>query len=152
MKRFDFRLRPLLNYRTYLEQIARQDSARAKLDLVRCEKEIRDLTTAHIRQSRQVTAFLEQGMDGAAFRQHQLYLDDLESSRERAQSDKVKLSGVLNEKLKALKQKTIDKKVMELYQDRLREEYLRRMTVAEQKSMDEISALRTVRKLTDEPV
>lgn len=152
MKRFDFRLQPLLNYRSYLEQVARQDSARAKLALVRCEKEILDLTTAHIRQSHEVAAFLARGMDGAAFLQHQLYLDALADSREHEQLNKVKLSGVLNEKLKVLKQKTIDRKVMELYRGRMREDYLKRMMAAEQKSMDEISALRTVRKLSDEPV
>jgi flagellar FliJ protein len=63
---------------------------------------------------------------------------------------KIKLSGILKEKLLILKKKTIDKKIMEIYRERLKIEYNQIILAADQKELDEISSLKTARKRSHE--
>ena len=49
MKKFKFRLEPLLNYRKYLERIAQQRTAKAQLDVKDCEKQVSFRLDAQIR-------------------------------------------------------------------------------------------------------
>ena len=43
MKRFEFKLQSLLNYKKHLEEMARQEMARAAADVNVCEQRIREL-------------------------------------------------------------------------------------------------------------
>ncbi|MFA5902522.1 MAG: flagellar export protein FliJ [Desulfobacula sp.] len=150
MKRFDFRLQPILNHREYLERVAKQNTARAQMDVVQCENRISDLNNTLDRQARKFENELEQGISAFEFRQHCDYLDDVETTMKQERERKIKLSGILREKLMELKKKTIDKKAMELYRERLKNEYTQTILAIEQKEMDEISSLKTARKLSNE--
>ncbi len=150
MKKFDFRLQPLLNYREYLERVAKQNTARAQMDVVQCEDRITELKNTREQQAKRVANELEQGISAFEFRQYQEYLDDVENTMEQEKLRKIKLSLILKEKLLELKKKTIDKKAMEFYRERLKTEYTQKILTAEQKEMDEISSLKTARKLSNE--
>ncbi|OFZ64291.1 MAG: flagellar export protein FliJ [Bdellovibrionales bacterium RIFOXYB2_FULL_36_6] len=150
MKKFNFKLQPLLNYREYLERVAKQNTARAQMDVVLCEKQITDLKNIQNLHTQRIETELEQGISAFEFRQYCDYLDALEIHMEQEKLRKIKLSGILKEKLLELKKKTIDKKAMEIYRERLKDEYTQNILTAEQKEMDEISSLKTARKLSND--
>jgi len=150
MKRFAFKLQPLLHYREYLERVAKQNTAKAQMDVALCEQQIKELKNTRDQHLERVEVELEQGLSASEFRQSRDYLDAVEAYMEQEKSRKIKLSGILKEKLLELKKKTVDKKVMEIYRERLKAEYTQNMLAAEQKEMDEISSLKTARKLSHE--
>ncbi len=150
MKRFAFKLQPLLNYREYLERVAKQNTAKAQMDIVLCEKQIKDLKNTRDQHLERIEIELEQGTSAAQFRQSRDYLDAVETYMEQEKFKKIKLSGILKEKLLVLKKKTIDKKVMEIYRERLKTEYNQIILASEQKELDEISSLKTARKRSHE--
>jgi len=148
MKRFGFKLQPLLNYREYLERVAKQNTAKAQMDVALCEKQIKELKNTREQHLEKVQNELEQGISSLQFRQHRDYLDAVEIYMEQEKSRKIKLSRILKEKLLELKKKSVEKKAMEIYRERLKTEYTRNMLAAEQKVMDEISSLKTARKVS----
>ncbi len=150
MKRFDFRLQPMLNHREYLERIAKQNTARAQMDVVQCDGRITDLKNTRDEQAHNVENELEKGMSAFEFKQYCDYLNDVETRIEEEKARKIKLSGILKEKLLELKKKTVDKKAMEVYRERLKTEYTQKIFAAEQKEIDEISSLKTARKISNE--
>ncbi|OGR11440.1 MAG: flagellar export protein FliJ [Desulfobacterales bacterium RIFOXYA12_FULL_46_15] len=150
MKRFCFKLQPMLNYREYLERVAKQNTAKAQMDVVQCEKQIKGLKNTRDQYGRQIENELEQGISALEFRYYCNYLDTVETAIEQERSRKIRLSGVLKEKLQELKKKTIDKKAMGFYRERLKAEYTQKILAAEQKEMDEISSIKTARKLSNE--
>ena len=150
MKRFNFKLQPLLNYREYLERVAKQNTAKAQMDVALCEKQLIELKNTRDHQTKIVENELEQGISAFEFRQYHDYIDAVEIHMEQEKSRKRKLSGILKEKLLELKKKTVDKKAMEFYRERLKTDYIQNILTAEQKEMDEISSLKTARKLSNE--
>nr|NJM03466.1 flagellar export protein FliJ [Desulfobacula sp.] len=142
MKRFAFKLQPLLNYRDYLERVAKQNTAKAQMDVALCEKQIMELKNTRDQHQEKVEIELEQGTTASRFRQCHDYLDAVEIFMEQEKARKIKLSGILKQKLLELKKKTVEKKAMEIYRERLKSEYTQNMLAAEQKEMDEISSLK----------
>lgn len=152
MKRFEFKLQPLLNYRKYLERVARQNTAKASMDVENCEKKITSLQQAYDQKAEKIENLVANGVDASEFRLHHQYLDAVESSMEDEKSRKIELKKVLEEKLLELKKKSIDKKAMELYREKLKDEYAQEVLKTEQKDLDEISSIKTARKLSNETI
>jgi len=150
MKRFEFKLQPLLNYRQYLERIAQQNTAKAHMDVKNCEKQILDLKKRYIQNADLIEDIMAEGVSASEFKRYYNYLDSVENSIEDEKSRKVKLNKVLKAKLLELKKKSVDKKAMELYQDKLKAEYTKEIIKLEQKELDEISSLKTARALSNE--
>lgn len=150
MKRFQFKLNPLLSYRKYLERLAQQETAKANLDVKTCEKAIAGLKQSRARQADMIADNLQQGMTASEFRRQYDYIDAVEAQINTEKKKKVRLKYVLNEKVKILKKKSVDKKAMELYRDRKKTEYNIKLRQTEQKELDEISSLKTARTLSDE--
>ena len=73
MKRFSFKLEPLLNYRRYLERLAQQETAKAHMDVKACESLIKRLETELKHQSDQMDSNLETGMTSSEFRRFHDY-------------------------------------------------------------------------------
>lgn len=150
MKRFAFKLQPLLNYREYLERLAKQNTAKAHMDVTHCTNRIAALKQTYDQNSQTVEDILAKGVNASEFRQYHQYLDAVESGIEDEKLRKIQLSKILMEKLLALKKKSIDKKAMEIYRERLMAEYTQKMIKIEQKELDEISSLKTARKSSNE--
>lgn len=147
MKRFQFKLEPLLNYRTYLEKLAQQDTARAHMDVKGCKAAIRQLKFNHIRQSDEIEESLQQGLHSSQFKRYYEYLEALENQLVDEKKRKTHLKKVLEEKVQILRKKSVDKKAMELYRERQHTRYHQQLLKTEQKELDEISSLKTARKV-----
>jgi flagellar FliJ protein len=150
MKRFEFKLQPLLNYREYLERIAQQNTARANMDVKACERQINRLKQTYDQKAEKLDDMVAKGVSASEFRQHHYYLDMVESRIKEETSRKIELDKCLQEKLLELKKKSVDKKVMELYRERLKNEYNQDVIKTEQKESDEISSIKTARALSNE--
>lgn len=145
MKKFKFKLQPLLKYRQYLERIAQQKTASAHVDVKNCENHIKELKHTHETQIDKVTEAVLSGISGSFFQQYNEYLDSVELSIEQERLKKIELKKVLQEKLLELKKKSVDKKAMELYREKLKDIYTQEMLKEEQKELDEITILKTAR-------
>jgi len=150
MKRFKFKLQPLLNYRQYLERLAQQNTAKANLNVKNCEKQITHLKQAYNQNADTIERNMLKGVKASEFRRYHDYLDSVENSIEDEKSRKIDLKKVLKEKLLELKKKSVDKKVMEIYREKLKADYTQEIIKIEQKELDEISSLKTARTLANE--
>ncbi len=150
MKKFEFRLEPVLKYRRYLERVAQQDTARANMNLKNCENRIMNLKTEYESQGAEMERAVLNGVSASGFRTFYQYLGAVESGLEEAESEKIELARVLDEKIVHLKQKSVDKKVIDLYREKQRDRYVQEIIKAEQKELDEISSLKTARALSNE--
>ena len=150
MKRFQFKLEPLLTYRKYLERLAQQETARAQLDVKECEKVILKLEQEVIDQNEIADAGLKDGMNAADFKRFYNYFQAAELQIDDEKKRKQTLKTVLSQKLEALRKKSVDKKAMELYREKQKEIYDQDLLKTEQKELDEISSLKTARSSSNE--
>ncbi len=150
MKKFQFKLNPLLNYRKYLERLAQQDTAKAHLDVKNCEALIQALKQDRIQQADTIEKILQKGTSATQFKLFHDYLDAVENQIEDENGRKKQLKDVLKKKVEILKKKTVDKKVMETYRERQQIKYNDQLRQTEQKELDEISSLKTARKTSHE--
>lgn len=148
MKRFAFRLQPLLNFRNYKERLARQEVAKAQLDVSNCEKMIQNLKTTLVQSRERLDTIVANGMSAAVFQQYQSYLNGTAAAIESEQIRKAGLEKIVAEKRDRLKQKTIEKKTMERLKEKQSQTYSREVLMSEQKDLDEINAIKTARKMT----
>jgi len=145
MKRFKFKLQPLLNYRQYLERLAQQNTARAHMDVGLCEKQIAHLKQTYDQNAEKIEMIVTKGVSAFKFRQYHQYLDSVGTGIEDEKSRKIDLQRILQKKLLELKKKSVDKKAMELYREKLKAKYDQEVIKNEQKELDEISSLKTAR-------
>ncbi len=147
MKKFKFKLHPLLKYRAYQEKVARQKTARAHLDVENCRQQIVELEQTWDQQADSMEDMVTKGVPASQFRQYHQYLTVIETGIEQEKVKKAQLETVLQKKLLELKKKSVKKRTMELYEEKLRDAYTREMLQMEQKELDEISILKTARKI-----
>lgn len=149
MKRFDFRLQSLLNYRKYLEQIARQDTAKARMNVMDSQKRIDTLKDTLAVSAGKMEKLVEKGVPALFFRQFTNYMNGIAFDVDDETRKKASLEKLLEEKVEILKNKSREKKSMELLREKKRQEYIQEMLKSEQKSLDEISSLKKAREVSD---
>lgn len=152
MKKFEFKMGPLLSYREYMERVAQQKTAKAHMDVKDSAGEISRLTDVKKGHAVEMEQVVEKGVSAALFRQHCRYRDAVEISIRQERMRKVELEKVLRKRLAELKKKSVDKKVMEVYRERLKEQYTQELIKNEQKELDEISSLKTARAISNEKI
>jgi flagellar FliJ protein len=152
MKKFNFKLEPLLNYRKYLERLAQQKTAKANMDVKMSEKQIYNLDRTKTRNAQNIENIVSKGVSSTIFRQYYQYHESVESSIKEEKLRKIELDKVLKKKLVVLKKKSVDKKAMELYREKLKDLYTQEMVKNEQKEQDEMSSLKTARTLSNETI
>ncbi len=152
MKRFEFKLQPLLTYREYLERLAQQKTAKAHLDVKNCEDLIAHLRQTWDKNSEKMDGIVGEGVNAAEFKRYYYYRESLENDIEDEKVKELQLRETLKKKLLELKKKSVEKKAMELYREKLKTEYNQEIIKVEQKELDEISSLKTARKSSDETV
>ncbi len=146
MKRFRFSLQAVLNYRTYLEQLAREETAKANLAVVQSKERLDQFSWDLSRSANQMEQAVERGISAGAFRQHYLHLQGIEADIEYESRNQQILTKQLEEKRKDLTRKLMDKKVMERLQEKQKERFIRESLLAEQKQLDEVASLKTARE------
>lgn len=152
MKRFEFRLQPLLKYRQYLEKIAQQKTAQAQMAVKTCEDQLVQLQQTRDLQADEIEAVVARGVSASELRWHHQYLDFVETSIHDQQLKKIELKKTLKEKLLELKKKSMDKEAMALYREKMKNQYIQEMIKIEEKELDEMSSLKTARKVSNEAV
>ncbi len=145
MKKFQFKMQPLLKYREYLERIAQQKTAKAHMDAKNCEQNIEQLKKTWEQQADVIEQNVENGISASQFQRYYHYLVTVETTIEEEKYRKIELDKILKEKLLELKKKSVDKRAMELYREKLLAQYTREMIQSEQKELDEISTLKSAR-------
>ena len=149
MKRFEFKLEALLNYKRHLEQIARREMAVVAEHVNRTEAEIQALRQDRHTAIDTLGDLVEKGVDAAEFKRHHDFIATVEQMIVIEKRNKAELEKRLNEKRAVLKQRTIDKKAIERLKEKQAEAYLREMLREEQKGLDEMSSIKTAREAMD---
>lgn len=150
MKRFDFKLEPLLGYRGYLEKRAKQKTAEALRDVKASEEMIEQLKKRYSECRDHLEDVTSRGVSAERFRHYQNYLDSVESGIEEESDRKKNLDRVLGENIAELKSKRIDKKVIEQLKERKVNEYMEELRKFEQDTLDEVVSLRKAREVNDD--
>jgi flagellar FliJ protein len=150
MKRFEFKLQALLNFRKHLERMAQQDMAKTVMAVDNCETRIDSLQTTHGQSAQRVEQLVEKGINAREFRQHHAYLGAVIGMIAEEKQRKTQLEKVLEKKRLALKKRSIDKKAMERLREKQAKEYNQELLVAEQKELDEISSLKKAREISND--
>ncbi|PIE62650.1 MAG: flagellar export protein FliJ [Desulfobacter postgatei] len=152
MKKFQFRLQSLLKYKRHLEQIARQEMAKAVADLLTCEARITALEKDKISAADQLDALVEKGMGAGHFSRYRQFITSLDQTIILERNKKTELEKILEQKRNELKQRTIDKKSLERLRETQARKYTHKMIQEEQKSLDEIASLKTAREVNNEHI
>lgn len=150
MKKFQFRLQSLLKYKRHLEQVAKQEMAKAVADVLACEQRIIALQQDRISATDQLDALVEKGMGAGQFNRYRQFITAIDQTIIFERNRKIELEKILDEKRNILKQKTIDKKSLERLREKQEREYTHEMLREEQKGLDEIASLKTAREVNNE--
>ena len=152
MKKFQFRLQSLLKYKRHLEQVAKQEMAKAVADVLTCEQRIAGLQKDRISATDQLDSLVEKGMGAGQFNRYRQFITAVDQMIILERNKKTELEKILSDKRDTLKQKTIDKKSLERLREKQAREYTHEMIREEQKSLDEVASLKTAREVNNERI
>lgn len=147
MKRFQFRLEPLLRYREYLEQQAQQEVAKVRSEILACEERIAKYEKDSAETAQELDEEVASGIDSKRYQHYTRYLEGIESSLETENMNRKELLKLLSEKQKQLTQRSVDKKVLEKLKNRRRENYYREALKTLQKETDDMIVVRKARSM-----
>ena len=142
MKRFKFRLDPVIRYREYRERIAQIGLARETQALVESENRISEIEQARRYTASELDIEQKQGIEVDRHLVFTAYLqglrDEIESERERL----VEIDKRIREKQEAAKVETMKKKTLEWIKQIQYSKHLKWINRAEQKAADELIGLK----------
>ena len=142
VKRFFFKLDPVLRYRRYKERLAQIDLVKARLAVDSKKEQIRQL-----KESRR-DAVIDQktkedtGVDVGHHRLYTNFIDGLDIIIESETKVLTELNQEMQKRSDIVKAKTIKRKTLERMEDIEREKYIQWVIQTEQKTMDEIVGLK----------
>ncbi|MBF0233655.1 MAG: flagellar export protein FliJ [Desulfamplus sp.] len=149
MKKFNFKLYPVLKYREHLENIAKQEYVKAYMDVKTAQEMILQMEQAFQILADKVDQETITGISSMLFRQYNDYLDSLESDIELKRKELEQLQRVQAVKQQALTKKSVAKKVIERLREKKRGEYLEEFQAEEQKRADDIASLKKAREASE---
>ncbi len=142
MKRFRFRLEPVIRYRQYLERLALIELARAKQDLSQTKKKIQEMQQNRKDAATELDSRQAEGMKANRYRIHTDYLQGLS---DRIESENERLVGIgrtIKERHQAAETERIKKETLEWVRQSEYTKHVQRINRAEQKAADELVSLR----------
>ena len=146
MKKFNFKLQPVLKYRDHLENIAKQEYVQSQMDVIACEEQIKQIEKQYQIMANSVEHETRKGISAQLFRQYNDYLEALENDIELKRKEHDQLKKVLAVKQQTLTKKSVEKKVIERLKQKKREEYIQEFMAEEQKRADDMTSLKTARE------
>lgn len=146
MKRFVFRLEPVLNYKVHQERMAQLEVAKARKALEACEAKIKVLMEDANAAARDLDARISKGISMDRYRFYTNYLSSMDTLIEREKNQQSLLAKQLTEKQNQLRQKTIDKKTLEILKEKQRETYYQDVNALFQKEADDMVTIRRKRE------
>ncbi|MCK5099735.1 MAG: flagellar export protein FliJ [Desulfobacteraceae bacterium] len=150
MKRFDFRLTSLLDFREYLERLARKETAVAYKDVKNSQKAIEELKERHIKTATMLDKIILKGIKAEELHLYNGYLDMMDYSIVEEKQRKKGLKKILDKKIAELTKKSVDKKVIERLKEKKMTEYMEEFRKFEQETIDEVVSLKKARELNYE--
>ena len=150
MKRFDFRLKSLLDFRKYIERLARKGTAVAYKDVRDSQKAIEELKERHIKTAEVLDKIILRGIKASELQLYNGYLDMMDYNIVEEKQRKKGLNKILDEKILELTKKSVEKKVIERLKEKKMTEYLEEFRKFEQEIIDEVVFLKKARELNYE--
>lgn len=146
MKKFKFSLESVLKYRSHLEHLAKQETAKARAEVNKCRQRIDTCRDNIVETTRKLVKETEEGISIDRYKIHTDFLEGSEREIEYLNEELIKLSRVLYEKQEILKRKSIEKKTIENLKDKKKIEYYREMDKYLQKQTDDMIIVKESRK------
>ncbi|MCD4743023.1 MAG: flagellar export protein FliJ [Desulfobacteraceae bacterium] len=150
MKRFNFRLTSLLDFRKYLERLARKETAMAYKDVKDSQKAIEELKGRYIKTASELDTIVLKGIKAEELQLYNKYLDMVDSNIIEENQRKRELKKILDRKIAELTKKSVDKKVIERLKEKKEIEYMEEFRKFEQEAIDEVVLLKKARELNYE--
>ena len=150
MKRFEFRLSSLLDFRQYLELLARKETAKAYRNVKNSQKAIDNLKERHIKTAIELDKIILKGIKAKDLQLYNQYLDMVIYNIVQETLNKKKLQTILNQTIAELTKKSVDKKVIEKLKEKQETEYMEEFRKYEQETIDEVVSLKKARELNYE--
>jgi len=145
MKRFQFRLEPLLSYREHLLGQAQQEVARIRADVLACDERIALLEKDSAVTNQELDKEVSTGIDVKRYQHYTKYLEGIESNLGAENLSRKQMVKLFEEKQKHLRQRSIDKKVLENLKNRRRDDYYKDLIQRLHKETDDIVIVRQAR-------
>jgi flagellar FliJ protein len=147
MKRFKFRLEPLLRYREHLLEQVQQEVAKIRADVLACDERIALFERDYAAISQELDQEVSAGIDVKRYQHYTRYLAGIESSLEDEHLHRRELTKLLEQKQKQLHQRSIDKKVLENLKNKRRADYYKDLMQTLQKEADDTVIVRQARSM-----
>ena len=145
MKRFKFRLEPLLKYREHLLEQAQQEVAKIRADMLACDDRIALFERDYATTSQELDQEVSDGIDVKRYQHYTRYLEGIESNLEIEHLHRKQLMTMLEQKQKHLHQRSVDKKVLENLKNRRRADFYRNLMQTLHKEADDTVIVRQAR-------
>ncbi|MFZ5572006.1 MAG: flagellar export protein FliJ [Thermodesulfobacteriota bacterium] len=149
MKRFRFRLEPLLRYREFKERQAQQKLFQAQTDLAESERRILRGSELFSESTRQLDEKTGAGITMAEYRLHRGYLSGIERALDMERRRRLKLIQTKEKRQQELAQKSKEKKLLEKLRDRKKEDYYQDVAEYLQKEIDDMVTVRKAREIVE---
>ena len=147
MKRFQFRLEPLLRYREHLLEQAQQEVARIRADALACDERIALLERDSAATNQELDKEVSVGIDVKRYQHYTKYLGGIESDLGVENLRRKQMMKLLEEKQKHLHQRAIDKKVLENLKNRRRDDFYKDLIQTLHKETDDTIMVRQARSM-----
>ena len=141
MKKFQFRLDPVLKLRKYKERMAQMALAKAQVELKNAMSELDSAKMREQAARSAWTAGLEKGMWDAEFKMHADHVRGLEQETKAAESLIIQLEEIVAQRQKGVLDAAASRKTMDLLKDSRLAEYRIEAERADQKEADELANL-----------
>jgi len=142
VRRFSFRLENILKYRNHMEKKAQKDLLDARNEYLERENEVEGLASKRIDSITKCRNEAIRGVNVPIYKLYQVFLQkldhDLEQAHMRLQKGKEKVEA----RAEILKGESIKKRALETLKDLQLRNFTKDMEQEEQKSMDEMIAIR----------
>jgi len=147
MHRFNFKLSSLLDFREYLEQLARKETALAYKDVKESGRAIKELKQRYKKTTRALDKKVFNGINSVQLQLFTRYLAAVDHGIVEEKLREKEFKRKLDERIARLTEKSIDKKVLEQLKGKKEMEYMEEFRKSEQEIIDEIVSLKKAREL-----
>ena len=141
MKRFKFRLDPVIRYREYRERIAQIELARETQALIETKNRISEIEQTRRYAASELDGEQTEGIEVDRYRVFTAYLRGLRHEIESESERLIEIGKRIRKKQEAVKAETIKKKTVEWLKETEYSKYLEWVNRAEQKAADELVGL-----------
>ncbi len=141
MKKFAFRLEPVLKLRQYKERQAQMELARAQAVLKENQLQLETTQNEAVGARSRWEAGLEKGMWETEFRMHADHLRGVKQQIHEILERKMQLEELVAMRQKELMDATVERKSMDLLKEKQMKEHQAEAGKAEQKQTDELAVL-----------